>query len=42
MPFVEVFDLLVYRFRRNGEGIQETYGTLKKGWEEENVERTES
>ena len=31
LPFVEVFDLLVYHFRRTGKGIQGTEKTLRKG-----------
>ena len=31
MPFVEVFDLLCYRFRRTGNGIQWTEKTPKHG-----------
>ena len=30
MPFVEVFDLLENRFRRNGKGLQRTERRLKE------------
>ena len=47
MPCVEGFDLLLYRFRRNGKGIHGTERTLKKGmgggwWRDARIYRAQS